>query len=194
MKDPLYRLEIEPLDLGEGVKGVSIELVDGETGEPPAGGEAARIWAAVVRALAGNAPWALDFFAHLDRVREFCERHGVVFREPAAGSRALQVPSPMEALLRALIERFAGETFGIRAGGLLPEHDPELEDALASHGIDAYQPFIPSYLFCAVCDFEKGFLTLLTSQLWATEVIRRVRPALEDLRVAVARAESPWLN
>jgi hypothetical protein len=100
----------------------------------------------------------------------------------------------MEALLRALIERFAGETFGIRAGGLLPEHDPELEGGLSRHGVDAYQPFIPSYLFCAVCDFEKGFLTLLTSQLWATEVIRRVRPALEDLRVAVARAESPWLN
>ena len=97
MDEALYRLEIEPLDLGDGIKGVSLDLVDRETGEPPAGQESARIWAAIVRALAGNAPWTLDFFAHLDRVREFCERHGVIFREPAA-SRALLIPSPAEPL------------------------------------------------------------------------------------------------
>jgi hypothetical protein len=193
MDEALYRLEIEPLDLGDGIKGVSLDLVDRETGEPPAGEESARIWAAIVRALAGNAPWTLDFFAHVDRVREFCEHHGVIFREPAP-RRALLIPSPAEPLLPTLIERFAGETFGVRAGGLLPENDPELIGGLASHGVDAYQPVIDSYLFCAVCDFEKGFLTLLTSHLWATEVIRRIRPALEKFPVAVARAESPWLN
>ena len=194
MDEALYRLEIEPLDLGDGIKGVSLDLVDRETGEPPAGEESARIWAAVVRALAGTAPWTLDFFAHLDRVREFCEHHGIVFREPAAAGRALLIPSLAEPLLQLLIERFAGETFGIRAGGALPEIDPELIGGLASRGVDAYQPAIDSYLFCAVCDFEKGFLTLLTSQLWATEVMRRLRPALEKFPVAVARAESPWVN
>jgi hypothetical protein len=194
MEEVFYRLEIEPLDLGEGIKGVSLELVDRETGEPPAGDDAARIWAAVVRAVAGNASWVLDFFAHLDRVREFCEGHGIIFREPAAVGRTLLIPSPPEEHLEALIQRFAGEMFGARAGGPLPGSDPEVEGSLSSHGVDAYQPVIDSYLFCAACDFEKGFLTLLTSQLWATEVIRRVRPALEDLPVAVARGESPWLN
>jgi hypothetical protein len=194
MEETLYRLEIEPLDLGDGVKGVSLDLADRETGEPPAGEESARIWAAIVRALAGNAPWTLDFFAHLDRVREFCERHGVIFRDPTAAGRTLLIPSPAEPLLQTLIERFAAETFGVRAGGPLPENDPELIGGLASRGVDAYQPVIDSYLFCAVCDFEKGFLTLLTSQLWATEVLRRLRPALEKFPIAVARAESPWLN
>jgi len=194
MDEPLYRLEIEPLDLGDGIKGVSLDLVDRETGEPPAGEESARIWAAVVGALAANAPWTLDFFAHLDRVRKFCESREIVFREPDRAGRALLIPSPPQPLLQALIERFAGETFGVRAGGSLPESDPELISGLASRGVDAYQQVIDSFLFCAVCDFEKGFLTLLTSRLWATEVIRRLRPALEKFSVDVARAESPWLN
>jgi len=192
MDEPLYRLEIEPLDLGDGIKGVSLDLADRETGEPPAGEESARIWAAVVVALAGSAAWMLDFFAHVERVRKFCESREIVFREPDRAGRTLLIPSPPQ--LQALIERFAGETFGLRAGGSLPESDPELISGLASRGADAYQPAIDSYLFCAVCDFEKGFLTLLTSQLWATEVIRRLRPALEKFPVAIARAESPWLN
>lgn len=194
MAEALYKLEVEPLDLGDGIKGVSLELVDREMGEPPPTEDSARIWSAALVALAGNAPWVVDFFAHLDRVREFCERHSVMFREPTSAGRTLLVPSPPVELLQALIERFSGETVGVRAGGPLPESDPEVERGLSSRGVDAYQQAIDKYLFCAVCDFEKGFLTLLTNQLWATEVLRRVRPALENLPVAVARAESPWLN
>jgi hypothetical protein len=38
-----------------------------------------------------------------------------------------------------------------------------------------------------VCDIEGGFLTVLSNQLWASEVIRRARRALENLRVEVTR-------
>jgi hypothetical protein len=40
-------------------------------------------------------------------------------------------------------------------------------------------------LFCAVLDFAEGSLTLLSEQLWASEVMRRIRPALADLPVEV---------
>jgi hypothetical protein len=62
-----------------------------------------------------------------------------------------------------------------------------VEGALAEHGVDAYHAAFPQYLFCAVCDFEGGFLTVLSNQLWASEVIRRVRGSLQNLRVEVTR-------
>ena len=48
---------------------------------------------------------------------------------------------------------------------------------------------LANYFFCAVCDFENGFLTLLTNRLWASEVIRRLRPVLDELPVEVARPQ-----
>ena len=50
---------------------------------------------------------------------------------------------------------------------------------------DAYHRAFPKYFFCAVCDFEEGSLVLLSEKLWASEVIRRVRPVLEGLGVEV---------
>ena len=41
------------------------------------------------------------------------------------------------------------------------------------------------HFFCAVCGFEDGSLVLLSEKLWASEVIRRVRPVVEDLEVEV---------
>jgi hypothetical protein len=46
-----------------------------------------------------------------------------------------------------------------------------------------------TYLFCGVCDFENGSLVLLTNKLWASEVVRRIKPVLSDIEVDRAPAE-----
>jgi hypothetical protein len=181
----LYRLEIESLNLGADVRAIGLELIEPGTREPVIGSEAAGIWAPLIPALAGDQPWAIDFFAHLERVREFCRRTAIAFREPNA--HAIVIPQLERAQLQALFERFAGETFGVRAGAPLIGGDASLEGALAERGVDGYHAVYPQYLYCCVCDFEGGFLTVLSSQLWASEVIRRARGALENLQVEVTR-------
>jgi hypothetical protein len=188
MASPQCVLEVEPVDLGPDVKAVGLELVEVETREPVRGRDAARIWAATLPALSGTEPWALDFFAHLGRVREYCARHSVPFQEKSYG-HLLVVPAPPAEPLQELIERFAGETFGLRAGSLLATGDDAVESELARSGVDGYHAAFRNYLFCAVCDFENGFLTLLTERLWASEVIRRMRPALLSLPVEVDRPQ-----
>jgi hypothetical protein len=180
-----YRLEIESLDLGPDVRAVGLELIDPETREPVTGSGAAGIWAALLPALAGEQPWVIDFFAHLERVRDFCRRMAIAFREP--NLHAVVIPQPGREQLQPLFERFASETFGVRAGAPLLGGDASVEGALAERGVDAYQAVFPQYLFCSVCDFEGGFLTVLSNQLWASEVIRRARGALEKLPVEVTR-------
>ena len=176
----MYLLEIEPLDLGPDVRAVSLELVEeDEQREPVRGPEAATIWAAVLPAIAGSEFWALDFFSHIDRVRDYCRNHGVSFREPS--QRSIVIPAPPPAELEALFDRFLSETFGARAGGSIPSGDSALEGELARRGVDAYHTAFPSYYFCAVCDFENGSLVLLSQKLWASEVIRRVRPVLKAM-------------
>ena len=56
-----------------------------ESREPAHGSDAAHIWASALGALAGTEPWALDFFAHLDRVREYCTLHAIPFEEKSSG-------------------------------------------------------------------------------------------------------------
>jgi hypothetical protein len=185
LPETIYRMEAEPLDLGPDVPAVSLELLDPETREPLTGPDAARIWAVTLPAIAAAEPWALDFFAHRERVAEFCGQRGIAFRE--AGASVLVIAQPAAELLRALFERFAGETFGARAGQLAASGDPGVEGSLARQGVDAYHSALLNYLFCAVCDFENGFLTLLTKRLWASEVIRRLRPELVALGVDVVR-------
>ena len=41
--------------------------------------------------------------------------------------------------------------------------------------------------FCAVCEPEDGWVTMLSKTLWPTEVIRRLRPAVERFDVYLAR-------
>jgi hypothetical protein len=188
MADIQYVLEVEPLDLGADVKAVGFDLVEIESREPARGIDAARLWAATLAALPGAEPWALDFFSHLDRVREYCRLHGVAFEEKASG-HALVVRSPSSDALVALVERFAGETFGVRAGALLNAGDPAVETELAKHGVDSYHAAFRNYFFCAVCDFENGFLTLLTEKLWTSEVLRRIKPAVASLPVEVGRPQ-----
>jgi len=188
MADLQYVLEVEPLDLGANVKAVGLDLVEIESREPAHGIDAAKLWAAALTALPGSEPWVFDFFAHLDRVREYCRLHDVVFEEKASG-RSLVIPAPHGEALIDLVERFAGETFGIRAGALLASGDPGVEAELAQHGVDAYHNAYKNYLFCAVCDFENGFLTLLSDKLWTSEVLRRIKPATATLPVEVARPQ-----
>ena len=185
MVEPLYRLEVEALELGPDSPAVGAELIERATREPLVGADAARIWAAALPALAGGEPWVLDFFAHLDRVRDFCREKGIAFREPNSHTVVISPPAPD--LLTALFARFVTERFGVRAGGPGISGDPELEGQLAARGVDAYDGAYRNYLFCSVCDFEGGFLTILSDSLSASEVIRRVRPALGGLRVEVIR-------
>lgn len=185
MDESLYRLEVEALELGPDSRAVGVELVERGTREPLVGGEAAKIWAAVLPALAGGEPWVLDFFAHLGRVRDFCREKGIAFREP--NSHTLVIPPPASAQLEALLARFVGERFGARAGGPGIAGDPQLEGQLAARGVDAYDGAYRNCLYCAVCDFESGFLTILSDRLWASEVIRRARRAVSGLGVEVTR-------
>jgi len=182
-----YRLDIEPLDLGADVRAVGLDLTEAdENREPVRGKEAARVWARVLRAAAGQEPWALDFFSHLDRVRDYCDLHGIAYRQST--QRSLVVPAPEAAVLEALLERFEAETFGARAGAHMAaeaEADSALEAELARRGVDGYHAAFPNYLFCAVCTFEDGSLVLLSEKLWASEVIRRVRPVVKELDVEV---------
>ncbi|HXU21279.1 MAG TPA: hypothetical protein VN788_11915 [Verrucomicrobiae bacterium] len=182
----MYLLDIEALDLGPEVRAVSLDLVEAdENREPVRGEDAAKIWSRVIRATAGSERWALDFFSHLDRVRDFCDGHGIEYREP--NKRSVVIPAPEGDSLEGLIGRFQGETFGVRAGGALAGDgkDPALEGDLARRGADAYHHAFPNYYFCAICGFEDGSLVVLSEKLWASEIIRRARPAVRDLKVEI---------
>ncbi len=183
----MYLLEIEPLDLGDDVRAMGLELTEADQNrEPIRGADAAKIWSRVLRAVAGTEIWALDFFSHLDRLRDYLQRHQIPFRE--ATKHSLAVPAPDLAVLEPLIDRFQGETFGARAAGPLPAPDPALEGELARRGIDAYHPAFAKYAFCAICNFEDGSLVLLSEKLWASEVIRLIRPALEGQEIEIRLA------
>jgi hypothetical protein len=182
---PPFSLDVEALDLGADVKAVGLELIETESREPVRGKDAALIWAAVFPALAANEFFVVDFFSHLDRVREFCKLHEIHYRD--AAERCLVVPQPAQTQLEELFQRFESETFGARAGGPAKDGDAELEKELSRRGLDAYQAAYGSYTFCAVCEPEDGWVTLLTATLWPTEVIRRFRPAVQKFDVYIAR-------
>jgi len=180
----MYLLDIEPLDLGSDVRSVGVDLVEAdENREPVRGSEASRIWSRILPVLADDQNWALDFFSHIDRVRDYCERHQIRFRE--ASQRSIVIPAPEPKQLESLIDRFQNETFGARAGGPLPETDAELEGDLSRRGLDAYHTAFRRYYFCAVCDFEDGSLVVLSDRLSADEVIRRTHPIVQELDVKV---------
>jgi hypothetical protein len=182
---PRLSLDVQALDLGADAKAVGLELQETESREPVRGKEAAEIWAVVFPALAANDFFAVDYFSHIERVREFCKTRGIAFRAPAG--RCLVLPQPSAEHLRQLFERFEGETFGLRAGEAARTADSALERELSRRGLDAYQEAYPRYTFCAVCEPEDGWVTLLSERLWASEVIRRVRPAAQPFDIYIAR-------
>jgi hypothetical protein len=182
---PRISLDIQALDLGADVNAVGLQLLETESREPVRGKEAAELWAAVFPALAGGEDYVLDFFSHIDRVRQFCNANHILFRE--ASARCLVIPKPNRAQLRQLAERFETETFGMRAGEAARSSDAQLEGELSSRGLDAYHAAYRRYDFCAVCELEDGWVTLLSAKLWPGEIIRRVRPVAEPLDVHIAR-------
>jgi hypothetical protein len=182
---PPFSLDVQTLDLGADVKAVGLELLETESREPVRGKEAAEIWAAMLPALAGNDFFVLDFFSHVDRVRDFCNVREIVFRE--AAERCLVLTQPSRDHLRQLFARFEGETFGVRAGAAAKAADAPLEGELSKRGLDAYQAKYAGYTFCAVWEPKDGWVTLLSETLWASEVIRRVRPAMQPFDIYIAR-------
>ena len=184
---PPYSVDVQAMDLGSDIKAVGLELILTESREPLRGEEAASIWAAVIPTLAGDETWLLDFFSHLDRVREYCRKHEVEFRE--AANRCLVIRQPTREKLRGLIARFAGETFGLRCGTAAKEPDLAVESELSRRGVDAYHDAYTRYTFCAICETDDGWVTLLSKTLWPSEIIRRARPALEPFDVHIARPQ-----
>ena len=184
---PPYSLDVQAMDLGSDTKAVGLELIETESREPLRGEEAASIWAAVFPALAGEEAWVLDFFSHLERVREYCRNHEVEFRE--AANRCVVIPQPAGEKLRGLIVRFAGETFGLRCGAAAKAADATVESELSHRGLDAYQDAYARYTFCAICEPDDGWMTLLSQSLWPSEIIRRARPALQPFDVHIARPQ-----
>jgi hypothetical protein len=184
---PPFSLDVEALDLGPGVKAVGLELIETESREPVRGKKAAEIWSAVFPALAGEEFYVMDFFSHIDRVQEFCKPRKIEFRE--AGGRCVVLPQPLQGQLFQLFERFEGETFGIRAGAAAETPDARLEGDLSKRGVDAYQLAYERYVFCAICEPEDGWVTLLSAALWASEVIRRARPAVLPFDIYIARPQ-----
>jgi hypothetical protein len=184
---PPFSLDVQALDLGSGTKSVGLELIETESREPLAGQEAAQIWAAFLPALAAKEHYAVDFFSHLDRVREFCAAHNIDFRE--ASGRCLVISRPPVEILQQLIARFERETFGFRAGAATQSEDPILEGELSKRGLDAYEAAYRRYTFCAICEASEGWVTVLSETLWPSEIIRRVRPALQPFDVYIAQPQ-----
>lgn len=182
---PPYSLDVQALDLGNDVKAVGLELVETENREPVRGAEAAEIWSEVFPAVAAKETYVMDFFSHLDRVREFCKMRKIEWRE--AAERCIVISSPSADELRQLLERFEGETFGMRAGTTAETPDAALEGDLSKRGLDAYQDAYTRYTFCAVCEPEDGWVTILSETLWPSEIIRRLRPAVQRFDVHIAR-------
>ena len=182
---PAFSLDVQALDLGADIKAVGLELLETESREPVRGKQAAEFWAATLPLLANGEPVVLDFFSHLERVREFCASHKIDFRE--AGSRSLVISQPSQEQLQQLSERFAAETFALRSGERTREEDAELADGLSGRGVDAYQTAYKRYSFCAICEIDDGWVTLLSETLWPSEVVRRLRPAAQSFDVHIAR-------
>jgi hypothetical protein len=182
---PPFSLDVEVLNIGSEVKAVGLELIETENREPVRGAQAAQIWSAAFPVLAAEEYYVVDFFSHLDRVRDFCETHEIPFRE--AAERCLVIPKPTQEQLLELFTRFETETFGVRVGAAAQTADEALEGELSRRGLDAYQGAYTRYTFCGICELEDGWVTLLTETLWPSEVIRRVRPALQPFDVHIAR-------
>lgn len=182
---PFFSLDVEALDLGPGVKAVGLELIETQSREPVGGRRAAEIWSSLFPALAGDEFFTVDFFSHIESVVEFCHAREIALRE--SGARCVVIPRPRHTQLLQLFERFSGETFGVRSGIAAEPPDAALEGDLSKRGLDAYKQAYERYTFCAICEPDDGWVTLLSSKLWASEVIRRIRPAVQAFDLYIAR-------
>jgi hypothetical protein len=183
-KLPEFSLDVQALDLGPNTNALGIELIDTQSREPVKGKEAVEIWAAVLEALPGAEPFVVDFFSHLDRVRGFCEQRKISFRLGA--ERCLVLAQPDAQQLHEILDRFSTETFGMRAGAAASDPDLALEGQLSKRGLDAYQEAYARYEFCAVCEPDDGWLTLLSDTLSSTVAIQRLRPAVQPFDIYIS--------
>jgi DNA-binding LacI/PurR family transcriptional regulator len=87
----------------------------------------------------------------------------------------------MEAVVEHLIRDHRRRKIAFLAG---TPNNPE-----AKVRFDAYQAAYRRYSFCAVCEFEDGWVTLLSETIWSSEVIRRVRPAAKTFDVYISRPQ-----
>jgi len=108
------------------------------------------IWSAVFPALAGRID-VVDFFSHIERVREFCKIGKFVAR---CAERCVVLPQPDQEQLRQIFERFEGETFGRRRHGVAIGRRRASKATCQKRGLDAYQPAYARYTFCAICEPE----------------------------------------
>ena len=184
---PAFSLDVQALDLGADVRAVSLEILETESREPVRGKQATDFWSAVFPLLTAGELFVLDFFSHLERIRDFCVAKKIAFRE--AGTRCIVIPQPPPEQLQQLFERFEAETFGVRAGDRVNTDDMALTGELSQHGLDAYQAAYQRYSFCAVCEFDDGWVTLISENIWSSEVIRRVRPTAKTFDVYISRPQ-----
>ena len=97
---PPFSLDVQALDLGNEIKAVGLELVETENREPVRGAESAEIWSEIFPALAAKEAFAVDFFSHIERVREFSKARQIEWRE--AAERCLVIAQPSVEQLRQL--------------------------------------------------------------------------------------------
>ena len=144
---------------------MGLELIDPETREPVTGrGSREDLGGGVDCARGGRSLGARFFRASGTGAGVLPVAAASHFASPTSACWSFR--SSRSRQLAAIVERFAGETFGVRAGGLLAQATRDVEAGLAERGVDALPHWpIRSYLFCAVCDFENGFLTVAERSL-----------------------------
>src|SRR5260370_17174172 len=109
---PAFSLDVQALDLGADVRAVSLEILETESREPVRGKQATDFWSAVLPLLTAGEPFVLDFFSHLERIRDFCVAKKIAFRE--AGTRCIRLPQPPPEQLHHLFQPFEPQTFPLR--------------------------------------------------------------------------------
>ena len=181
----MYLLEIEPLDLGADVRAVGLELVEADENREPVRGTTPRASGA---AFCVPSPATSHGRSISSAISIACAIIATVTKLPFAkrASARIVVPAPEAAALEALLDRFQKETFGARAGRLLVDAgDPALEGELRAAAWTLITRLFATIFSAPFAHFEDGSLVLLSEKLWASEVIRRVRPVLDDLKVEV---------
>ena len=159
---PPYSLDIQSMELGDDTKAVGLNCWRPRVASLCAAQFAAQIWSAAFPPLAAKESLVVDFFSHLERVREFCKLQGVAFREIAQlGSLVLTQPSQEQ--LRLVFERFEKETFGIRVGPAAEPVDAVLEDELSHRGLDISGGLRSLYILRGVRTGDLGSRCLATN-------------------------------
>ena len=178
----MYLLDVEPLDLGPDVRAVGLELVEAdENREPVRGQDAARIWSRVLPRHCADEALGPRFLQPSRPRARLLQNHDIDFRE--AGQRFDRDSCARTRSLESLLDRFQNETFGARAGALVTNRRSRARRRTGAAGRRRLPQSFPELFFLRHCGFEDGSLVLLSEKLWASEVIRRVRPALEGLDV-----------